>query len=118
VTMKSVVAFDHALISNRVRLSPNQTGEGDILRGNKGIRGRSDHIPAEKVVRMKSSERMVRCMRCGGSAGKLRFVGFTRHWMWLLVGTVVVGTKETTRPKAAHECRFIPIFPNIHLHVA
>jgi len=113
--MKSVVAFDHAPISNRVRLSPNWTGEGDVLCGNEGIRGHSDHILAEKVVRMKSSERMVRCMRCGGSAGKLGFIGFTRRWMWLLVGTVVVGTKETTRPKDAHECRF---FPNIHLHVA
>ena len=32
--------LDHAPISNRVRLGPNRTGEGDVLRGNDGSRGR------------------------------------------------------------------------------
>jgi hypothetical protein len=36
--MKSVVAFDHAPISNRVRLNPNQ----EVLRGNEGIRERPE----------------------------------------------------------------------------
>jgi hypothetical protein len=34
--------LDHAPISNRVRLCPNRTGEGEVLRGNEGSRGRSE----------------------------------------------------------------------------
>ena len=30
--------LDHALISNLVRLGPKRTGEGEVLRGNEGIR--------------------------------------------------------------------------------
>ena len=32
--------LDHAAMSNRVRLGPNRTGEGSVLRGNDGSRGR------------------------------------------------------------------------------
>jgi len=86
-------------------------GAGDALRKRVGIRVR---ISAGKVVRMEGQARC--CRRYGGSAGKLGFVGFTRRqWMRLLVTPVVVGTKETTQPRAGHQRRIcVPTSPYVH----
>jgi len=90
-------------------------GFEDVLRRRVGIRVR---IPAGKVVRIRSGGRIALVLRrCGGGAGKLGFVGFTRRrWMGFLVASVVVGTNETMQPRAAHECRFgVPVLLYIRL---
>ena len=40
--------LDYAPISNRVRLGPSRTGEGEVLRGNDGSRGRFDDEEEEE----------------------------------------------------------------------
>jgi hypothetical protein len=110
--------LDQAPTSDRVRLGPNRTGEGEVLCGNEGSRGRSeeDNWNSSSYFLGKWFKRGAGeawcCRRCGG-AGNLGFVGFTRrHWMGLLVAPVVVGTKETTQPRVAHECRSdVPVLP-------
>ena len=90
-------------MSNSVRLDPNRTGEGDVLRGHDGSRLSRTFLRGEWSSGLYScwengsngKDKQI-CRRCGGGDGKLGFVGFTRRRMRFLV----VGNKETMRPRA------------------